>query len=72
MADHADVADDAIAHNLAIAMAARPAANPGQCTLECVTCGDAIPEARRLAMLDRGCTRCTECQDLADKRGVRV
>jgi RNA polymerase-binding transcription factor DksA len=72
MADPADIADGAIAHNLAMALASRPAANPGQCTLECVSCGDAIPEARRLALLDRGCTRCIECQDLADQRGVRV
>ncbi|WP_419790226.1 TraR/DksA C4-type zinc finger protein [Pseudomonas marginalis] len=53
-------------------MAARPSANPGQCTLECVDCGDFILEARRLAMLDRGCTRCTDCQELADRRGVRA
>ena len=72
MADYADVADKAIAHNLAMAMAARPAANPGQCTLECVTCDEPIPEARRLALLDRGCTRCIECQELADKRGGRA
>lgn len=72
MADHADVADGVIEHHLAQALRARPAGNPGQCALECEDCGYAIPEARRLAMLDRGCTRCTECQGMADKRGGRV
>ncbi|MFL1478297.1 TraR/DksA C4-type zinc finger protein [Pseudomonas grimontii] len=72
MSDNADVADDVIAHNLALAMSARPTANPGQCALECVVCGEVIPEARRLAMLDRGCSRCIDCQELADRRGVRA
>jgi len=72
MADNADVADDVIALNFAMAMAARPTGSPGQCNLECVSCGEVIPEARRLAMLDRGCTRCTECQELADQMGCRV
>ena len=72
MSDNADVADNVIALNLAVSMAARPTANPGQCTLECVDCGDVILEARRLAMLDRGCTRCTDCQELVDRRGVRT
>jgi RNA polymerase-binding transcription factor DksA len=73
MADNADVADDVIALNFAMALAARPIAKPGQCALERVDCGDAIPEARRLALLDRGCTRCTECEELAGRRrGVRA
>lgn len=72
MSDNADVADGVIALNLALAMAARPPANPGQCAFECVDCGEGILEARRLAMLDRGCTRCTDCQELADRRGVRA
>lgn len=69
MSDNADVADGVIALNLALAMAARPAAKPGQCNLKCVGCGEPIPEARRVAMLDRGCTRCTGCQELADLLG---
>lgn len=72
MSDNADVADRVIAFNLAQAMAARPAANPGQCNLKCVACGEVIPEARRVAMLDRGCTRCADCQDLADRFEVRA
>ncbi|WP_371261311.1 TraR/DksA C4-type zinc finger protein [Pseudomonas sp. PH1b] len=56
-----------------MALAARPIAKPGQCLLKCVDCGDDILDARRLAMLDRGCTRCTGCEELADRRlGVRV
>ncbi len=69
MSDNADIADNVIALNLALALAARPTANPGQCALECVDCGEDILEARRLAMLDRGCTRCTDCQELADLLG---
>ncbi|WP_339079643.1 TraR/DksA family transcriptional regulator [Pseudomonas sp. TMP9] len=72
MADNADFADGVIEQRLAQAMAARPVGNPGQCALECEGCGYAIPEDRRLAVLDRGCTRCTECQELVDRRGVRA
>ena len=72
MADAADYADGAIEQHLAQALRARPAGNPGQCALECEGCGYPIPEDRRLAMLGRGCTRCIECQELADKRGARV
>lgn len=69
MADAADYADGAIEQHLAQALRALPAGNPGQCALECEDCGDAIPEKRRLALLGRGCTRCIDCQSLADKRG---
>lgn len=72
MADHADVADSVIEHNLAQALRALPVGNPGQCALECEGCGDPIPQARRLALLDRGCTHCIECQELAEKRGGRA
>ena len=33
---------------------------------ECEDCGEAIPEARRLAI--KGCTRCIWCQEVSEKR----
>ncbi len=69
MADPADFADVAIEQHMTLALAARPPARPGQCSLECESCGYPIAEERRLAMLDRGCTRCAECQGLHEQRG---
>ena len=39
--------------------------DPDKEYLECVDCGDEIPEARRKAI--PGCPRCVACQELIDK-----
>lgn len=33
---------------------------------ECIDCDEPIPEARRQAIA--GCTRCTDCQNIHDRR----
>jgi phage/conjugal plasmid C-4 type zinc finger TraR family protein len=40
--------------------------NPNKEYLECVDCGEEIPEARRRAI--KGCPRCVGCQEIVDKR----
>lgn len=67
MADAADVGNDLMQERLDQILAARKPAFVGVSALECATCGDDIPEARRLAV--PGCCRCAECQGLAERRG---
>jgi len=50
---------------LALAQVARHAPR-GVSAFHCADCGDEIPEARRLAV--RGCSRCTDCQDMKERR----
>lgn len=38
--------------------------------LHCIFCGEAIPEARRVAVL--GVERCIDCQELFEKYGYRM
>lgn len=40
--------------------------DPTKTYLDCVDCGDPIPEGRRLAV--KGCKRCIGCQEDEDKR----
>lgn len=66
MPDFADYASDAESMHRRAALSARATApNPdAPSALECVDCGDAIPEARRIAV--PGCTRCRDCQEEHD------
>lgn len=65
MADAADVANDLMQERIDQLLAARPARG-GVSALECDSCGEDIPAARRLAV--PGCCRCAECQGLAERR----
>jgi phage/conjugal plasmid C-4 type zinc finger TraR family protein len=50
-----------------LALAARPRTPAhGVSASHCAECGEAIPEARRVAV--PGCDRCAECAGLAERR----
>ena len=61
MADEADIANEYTEHGLEKAIqSVRANTYQGESALECVECGDEIPEARRKAL--PGVKRCVECQ----------
>lgn len=67
--DVADRANDLMQERIDSILAARAPARGGVSALECVDCGEGIPERRRQAV--SGCQRCIDCQTLADRRTSR-
>lgn len=66
MSDTIDRANELAELHLMVALQNRPVAAVLPISLECEDCGEPIPEARRLAV--PGCSRCTSCQQDADRR----
>jgi phage/conjugal plasmid C-4 type zinc finger TraR family protein len=68
MADHCDMADELIEHQLARALARhqQSQAPTGAGALECEDCGDPIPAPRRAAL--PWCVTCVDCQGLREQR----
>lgn len=67
-ADIIDVASDLAERMLQeqlTAFKAKQSTLPVVSARECVDCGEPIPEQRRTAV--KGCQRCIECQQFADK-----
>jgi len=67
MADIADRANDVVLESMDSLLAARKPAFVGRSLSECLDCGDEIPPARQIAA--PGCTLCTFCQSITEKRG---
>ena len=59
-----DLAEQMLQEQLA-AFKAKQSTLPAVSVKECVDCGEPIPEQRRAAV--KGCQRCIECQQFADK-----
>lgn len=57
------------AHNRQALAEQQRAGQPGQGRLDCLDCGEPIPEARRKAQ--RGCIRCLECQTIYEEESAR-
>jgi RNA polymerase-binding transcription factor DksA len=66
MADEADVGNDYAEKVLAMRLNAR-VRYEGESAEECITCGEKIAQARRLAV--KGCVRCTACEDVMELMG---
>jgi len=66
MADEIDMANDHAEKVLADRLNAR-VRYFGNSAEECITCGEKIAQARRLAVL--GCVRCTACEDVMELMG---
>lgn len=68
MADAADRAADEYAVYENARAANRQVAAPVH-SLECESCGCAIPLARRQALAGRDCLTCIDCQSLLERKG---
>ncbi len=66
MADEIDLANDHAEKVLAMRLNAR-VRYEGSSAEECITCGEKILPARRLAV--KGCVRCTACEDVMELMG---
>lgn len=66
MSDEIDIANDTADFYLSLALSNRPTASGQPSLAECSDCGDAIPQARRLAV--PGVALCLSCQSALERK----
>lgn len=64
MAEIIDQANELVEQNIQVALANRPKNCGAVSAIYCEDCGEAIVEARRIAVV--GCTKCAECQGITE------
>lgn len=64
MAEIIDRANEVVEQTIQAALANRPTNRGAVSAIYCEDCGEAIEEARRIAVI--GCTKCAECQGITE------
>ena len=64
MAEIIDQANELVEQNIRVALANRPVNHSAVSAIYCDECGEAIAEARRIAVV--GCTKCADCQGITE------
>lgn len=66
MRDSVDKANELVQRELDSILAQRQTAFTGKSEINCLECGEQIPEKRR--QLLKGCQLCVDCQEIKEKR----